>query len=144
MLGFIVSVAFQNVTIIGGQYSPWRWMLGSTSIPPLVVCIQVYFCPESPRCKSASYLHGPPILTLHEGTWKKANSTRHSHLFVDFASTRCKRRGICTTPTSSLKSKRQSAKAEMPGRNSSLSGETAALHKAHSSSCLCNNSAASM
>ncbi|CAE6999298.1 hypothetical protein P3342_000997 [Pyrenophora teres f. teres] len=49
MLGFIVSVAFQDVTIIGGQYSPWRWMLASTSIPPLVVCIQVYFCPESPR-----------------------------------------------------------------------------------------------
>ncbi|KAL1794093.1 hypothetical protein ACET3X_007514 [Alternaria dauci] len=49
MLGFIVSVAFQNVTIIGGQYSPWRWMLASTSIPPMIVCIQVYFCPESPR-----------------------------------------------------------------------------------------------
>ncbi|USP80013.1 hypothetical protein yc1106_07287 [Curvularia clavata] len=49
MLGFIVSVAFQNVTIIGGPTSPWRWMLASTSIPPMIVCIQVYFCPESPR-----------------------------------------------------------------------------------------------
>ncbi|KAF1940723.1 MFS sugar transporter-like protein [Clathrospora elynae] len=49
MLGFIVSVAFQNVTIIGGPTSPWRWMLASTSIPPLIVCFQVYFCPESPR-----------------------------------------------------------------------------------------------
>lgn len=49
MLGFIVSVAFQNVTIIGGPTSPWRWMLASTSIPPMFVCIQVYFCPESPR-----------------------------------------------------------------------------------------------
>ncbi|OAK94798.1 plastidic glucose transporter 4 [Phaeosphaeriaceae sp. SRC1lsM3a] len=48
MLGFIVSVAFQNVTFLGPN-SPWRWMLGSTSIPPLLVCIQVYFCPESPR-----------------------------------------------------------------------------------------------
>ena len=56
MLGGIVSVAFQNVTILGTpgedgtrQYSPWRWMLGSTAIPPLIVCCQVYFCPESPR-----------------------------------------------------------------------------------------------
>ncbi|KAF2819656.1 plastidic glucose transporter 4 [Ophiobolus disseminans] len=48
MLGFIVSVAFQNVTFLG-ENSPWRWMLGSTSIPPFVVCLQVYFCPESPR-----------------------------------------------------------------------------------------------
>ncbi|KAF2134444.1 MFS sugar transporter-like protein [Dothidotthia symphoricarpi CBS 119687] len=48
MLGFIVSVAFENVTILG-RLSPWRWMLASTSIPPLIVCVQVYFCPESPR-----------------------------------------------------------------------------------------------
>lgn len=49
MLGFIVSVAFQNTTFIGGPTSPWRWMLGSTSIPPFFVMIQVYLCPESPR-----------------------------------------------------------------------------------------------
>ncbi|KAF4447468.1 hypothetical protein FALBO_16944 [Fusarium albosuccineum] len=48
-LGFIVCVAFQNVTIIGGENSPWRWMMASTSVPPLVVMLQVYFCPESPR-----------------------------------------------------------------------------------------------
>ncbi|KAF2845205.1 MFS sugar transporter-like protein [Plenodomus tracheiphilus IPT5] len=47
-LGFIVSVAFQNLTFLG-ELSPWRWMLGSTSIPPFIVCIQVYLCPESPR-----------------------------------------------------------------------------------------------
>ena len=49
MLGFLVSVAFQNVTIIGGPTSPWRWMLGSTAIPPMFVMAQVYVCPESPR-----------------------------------------------------------------------------------------------
>lgn len=47
-LGFVVSVAFQNVTIFG-EDSQWRWMMASTSIPPLVVMLQVYFCPESPR-----------------------------------------------------------------------------------------------
>jgi sugar porter (SP) family MFS transporter len=49
MLGFAVSVAFQDVTFLGGPTSPWRWMLASTSIPPLIVMCQVYFCPESPR-----------------------------------------------------------------------------------------------
>ncbi|KAK3684387.1 hypothetical protein LTR37_020322 [Vermiconidia calcicola] len=48
MLGFMVSVAFENVTIFGPT-SPWRWMLASTSIPPFFVMIQVYLCPESPR-----------------------------------------------------------------------------------------------
>ncbi|RJE24821.1 MFS sugar transporter [Aspergillus sclerotialis] len=49
MLGYIASVAFMDVrhsTIPGFN---WRLMLGSTAIPPFFVCIQVYFCPESPR-----------------------------------------------------------------------------------------------
>lgn len=48
MLGFVVSVAFEKVTFLG-ETSPWRWMLASTSIPPLLVMLQVYLCPESPR-----------------------------------------------------------------------------------------------
>lgn len=48
MLGFVVSVAFENVDFLG-RYSQWRWMLASTSIPPFVVMVQVYLCPESPR-----------------------------------------------------------------------------------------------
>ncbi|WEW60567.1 hypothetical protein PRK78_006054 [Emydomyces testavorans] len=45
MLGNIMGVAF-------GGLEPdlaWRLMLGSTVVLPLVVCAQVYFCPESPR-----------------------------------------------------------------------------------------------
>lgn len=48
MLGFVSSLAFQNTDFLG-EYSQWRWMLASTAIPPFFVCIQVYFCPESPR-----------------------------------------------------------------------------------------------
>lgn len=48
MLGFVASVAFQNTEIFG-ENTQWRWMLASTSIPPFIVMIQVYFCPESPR-----------------------------------------------------------------------------------------------
>lgn len=47
-LGFVASVAFQKCDFLG-ENTQWRWMLGSTSIPPLVVMAQVYFCPESPR-----------------------------------------------------------------------------------------------
>lgn len=50
MIGFMVSVAFQNTRpVTGDENEPWRWMLASTAIPPMVVMAQVYFCPESPR-----------------------------------------------------------------------------------------------
>ena len=51
MLGFVVSVAFQNVRYTEGQPPFWNWrlMLGSTSIPPFFVCMMVYLVPESPR-----------------------------------------------------------------------------------------------
>ncbi|OLL27129.1 putative polyol transporter 1 [Neolecta irregularis DAH-3] len=45
MLGYIVDVAFLNVR----ENLAWRLMLGSTVIAPIFVCLQVYFCPESPR-----------------------------------------------------------------------------------------------
>lgn len=47
-IGMIVSVAFMNLDFLG-ENSQWRWIMGSTSIPPLIVMLQVYFCPESPR-----------------------------------------------------------------------------------------------
>jgi MFS family permease len=47
-LGTIVGVAFANVTTFG-ENTQWRWIMASTSVPPLIVMLQVYFCPESPR-----------------------------------------------------------------------------------------------
>ncbi|KAJ5101257.1 MFS myo-inositol transporter [Penicillium alfredii] len=49
MLGFIASVAFMDVKHATIPGLNWRLMLGSTAIPPMIVCIMVYFCPESPR-----------------------------------------------------------------------------------------------
>ncbi|CEL10457.1 Putative Sugar porter (SP) family MFS transporter [Aspergillus calidoustus] len=49
MLGYIASVAFMDVHVDGLTGFNWRLMLASTAIPPFFVCIQVYFCPESPR-----------------------------------------------------------------------------------------------
>ena len=45
MLGNIMGVAFGGLSEDLG----WRLMLGSTVVLPLIVCAQVYFCPESPR-----------------------------------------------------------------------------------------------
>jgi MFS family permease len=45
MLGNIMGVAFLNV----GNDLNWRLMLGSTVVLPIIVCCQVYLCPESPR-----------------------------------------------------------------------------------------------
>ena len=44
MLGNIMGVAFGGLGDLG-----WRLMLGSTVVLPLIVCAQVYICPESPR-----------------------------------------------------------------------------------------------
>ncbi|KAL2223139.1 putative MFS sugar transporter [Thermoascus aurantiacus ATCC 26904] len=45
MLGNIMGVAFMGLS----DDLSWRMMLGSTVVLPLIVCAQVYFCPESPR-----------------------------------------------------------------------------------------------
>lgn len=45
MLGNIMGVAFMGVS----EDLSWRLMLGSTVVLPVIVCAQVYFCPESPR-----------------------------------------------------------------------------------------------
>lgn len=45
MLGYIVDAALIDVR----PTLNWRLMLGSTVIAPILVCAQVYFCPESPR-----------------------------------------------------------------------------------------------
>lgn len=45
MLGNIMGVAFMSLS----PDLSWRLMLGSTVVLPLIVCAQVYVCPESPR-----------------------------------------------------------------------------------------------
>ncbi|KAK9477922.1 hypothetical protein V1514DRAFT_332341 [Lipomyces japonicus] len=50
MLGYVADVAFYKVkdphNITGLS---WRLMLGSAMLPAVLVCLQVFFCPESPR-----------------------------------------------------------------------------------------------
>lgn len=142
MMGFVVSVAFEHVDFLG-EFSQWRWMLATTSIPPLIVMLQVYFCPESPRW----YAHSPKswnISLTKAGTWKKANTTRPSKHLNAFESTRYRLHVTCTMHTSYWRLSSHNAKGEIFSRNSLLSAETAVPPRVPSSSCLCNNSAALM
>lgn len=75
MLGNIMGVAF-------GGLAPnlaWRLMLGSTTVLPLIVCAQVYFCPESPRSvlQALSSPVSGPDCTIG-GTFNITNRKKHS------------------------------------------------------------------
>ena len=48
-LGDIISVAFGGIT----DDVAWRLMLGSTVVAPVIVCLMIYFAPESPRWVSS-------------------------------------------------------------------------------------------
>lgn len=48
MLGYIVCVAFIPKGSLTENMA-WRFMMGSTVVAPIFVCLQVYFVPESPR-----------------------------------------------------------------------------------------------
>lgn len=63
-----MGVAFGPSTGISPSLG-WRLMLGSTVVLPLIVCAQVYFCPESPRYEapflfSSSFAIASPLKTL--------------------------------------------------------------------------------
>ena len=54
MLGTVSSLIFYNVPDRSGIVGlNWRLMLGSACLPALLVMIQVWFVPESPRCPFA-------------------------------------------------------------------------------------------
>lgn len=44
MLGYVMDVAFMNVKSSKIEGLNWRLMLASAMVPPLIVCVQVYFC----------------------------------------------------------------------------------------------------
>ncbi|PIL24778.1 MFS general substrate transporter [Ganoderma sinense ZZ0214-1] len=50
MFGYLVDVAFEKVPDQSSIHGlNWRLMLGSAGVPAVIVALQVYFCPESPR-----------------------------------------------------------------------------------------------
>ncbi|KAJ0329815.1 hypothetical protein COL5a_003640 [Colletotrichum fioriniae] len=84
-LGFIVSVAFANTDFLGPN-TQWRWMLASTSVPPLIVMVQVYFCPESPRwyMEKGKYQHAfRSTLRLRHHPVQAARDMYYAHKLLE-------------------------------------------------------------
>lgn len=67
MLGYVMSLAFQNVPDygIGGNGLNWRLMLGSAMIPAIFVCVQVFSVPESPRWLMGKNRHAEAFESLN-------------------------------------------------------------------------------
>ena len=90
MLGFIAGVAFGGVKIPAGvDNTQWRIILGSTSIPPLIVCIQVYLVPESPRWYMSKGRYDKAFASLQRFRWSRFQAARdlyyiHKQIAIEY------------------------------------------------------------
>lgn len=64
MMGYVACVVLMPRNGNISDHVAWRLMLGSTVIPPLFVCAQVYFVPESPRWYIKKNRHGKAFESL--------------------------------------------------------------------------------
>lgn len=76
MIGFIADVAFWNVHSDSIEGLNWRLMLASACVPPLFVCAQVYFCPESPRWYMLKGKHRDAFNSLAKIRWTHLQAAR--------------------------------------------------------------------
>lgn len=76
MLGYVCDVAFMNVHSDNIKGLNWRIMLASAMVPPLFVCMQVYFCPESPRYEMLRGRHKRAFNSLAKLRWTKVQAAR--------------------------------------------------------------------
>lgn len=67
MLGYIIDVAFMNITSDGGLN--WRLMLGSTVVAPLIVMSMVYFGPDTPRYYAKKGRYNKAFASLKRLRW---------------------------------------------------------------------------
>ncbi|KAL8941035.1 MAG: hypothetical protein Q9216_002482 [Gyalolechia sp. 2 TL-2023] len=90
MLGFVAGVAFGGVKIPAGvDNTQWRIILGSTAIPPMVVCIQVYLVPESPRWYMSKGKYEKAFASLQRFRWSRFQAARdlyyiHKQIAVEY------------------------------------------------------------
>ena len=96
MLGFIAGVAFSGVQIPAGQVnSQWRIILASTAIPPMIVCIQVYLVPESPRWYMSKGRYKKALESLQRFRWTRLQACRdlyyiHKQIAAEYEATKGK------------------------------------------------------
>ncbi|KAL8995890.1 MAG: hypothetical protein Q9169_004464 [Polycauliona sp. 2 TL-2023] len=90
MLGFIAGVIFGNVKIPAGvDDTQWRMILGSTAIPPIFVCAQVYLVPESPRWYMSKGRYQKAFESLQRFRWSRFQAARdlyyiHKQIAIEY------------------------------------------------------------
>ena len=90
MLGFIAGVAFGGVRIPAGvDDTQWRMILGSTAIPPMFVCAQVYLVPESPRWYMSKGKYLKAFQSLQRFRWSSFQAARdlyyiHKQIAIEY------------------------------------------------------------
>ncbi|CAM0140929.1 hypothetical protein VKS41_003606 [Umbelopsis sp. WA50703] len=111
MLGYIIDVAFMNITQDGGLN--WRLMLGSTCVAPLIVMTMVYFGPDTPRyyAKKGNYYKAfhslkrlrwtelqaaSDLYLIHESIKEEANFKRGNPLSELFTVARNRRAALAS------------------------------------------------
>ncbi|KAL8975236.1 MAG: hypothetical protein Q9197_000539 [Variospora fuerteventurae] len=87
---FIAGVVFSGVKIPAGvEDTQWRIILGSTAIPPLFVCAQVYLVPESPRWYMSKGRYGKAFASLQRFRWSRFQAARdlyyiHKQIAIEY------------------------------------------------------------
>ncbi|KAA8904797.1 hypothetical protein FN846DRAFT_951930 [Sphaerosporella brunnea] len=76
MIGYVCDVAFMNVKTEAVPDLNWRMMLASAMVPPILVCAQVYFCPESPRFELSKGRHRRAFNSLARLRWSRVQAAR--------------------------------------------------------------------
>ncbi|KAI4266793.1 MAG: hypothetical protein LQ337_008662 [Flavoplaca oasis] len=90
MLGFIAGVVFGGVRIPAGvDDTQWRMILGSTAIPPMFVCAQVYLVPESPRWYMSKGRYEKAFESLQRFRWSRFQAARdlyyiHKQIVIEY------------------------------------------------------------
>ncbi|KAL8846464.1 MAG: hypothetical protein Q9221_008448 [Calogaya cf. arnoldii] len=90
MLGFVAGVAFGGVKIPAGvDDTQWRMILGSTAIPPIFVCAQVYLVPESPRWYMSKGRYQKAFESLQRFRWSRFQAARdlyyiHKQIAIEY------------------------------------------------------------
>ncbi|KAI9163778.1 Arabinose-proton symporter [Paramyrothecium foliicola] len=83
MLGFVVSLVFQHVDFLGPN-SQWRWMLGITGVPPMLVGAFIYCMPESPRWYMDKQRFGEAYVALRKLRKSDIQASRDMYLAYKF------------------------------------------------------------
>ncbi|KAI8584426.1 hypothetical protein K450DRAFT_267769 [Umbelopsis ramanniana AG] len=78
MLGYIIDVAFMNITSEGGLN--WRLMLGSTVVAPLIVMSMIYFGPDTPRYYARKGRYNKAFNSLKRLRWTELQAAADLYL----------------------------------------------------------------